>query len=432
MISKKGIDNKKSDSYTRNSIIIFTFSMLASVINYLGQLFMARFLSIESFGTLNAIFSVTPIISVPVTSLTIFITKIVAEESDHIKHSVSLSKLLRNLLGISFLLLVIGMACFPYVSSAMGLRSIYILILSAMMFITGLFPPIYQGTLAGLQKFLGLGLLGLTVPLGRLIGVSLAPFVAGNDVLQQCLILVGVIVGTLIAVFLGYSNIRSSGLRYITKKKSHFYSQTFKLAEYGFIILINAGLMFYMNIDILMIRYFFGGETAGNYSSVQLFARIAYFMSTALVTVMLPMVVKLQTDTKNSFLLLKTTLLYTSVSSIIIYLPLILFPRQIIELLFASKFSVNPVFMLLSCLITFILSLNTIIANYMMGMGKANILAFLLAGSCIIAVILMLVFRSDIYIVLVFLLLTGFMVFLICFFYCVLNYLKQSKKMPKH
>ena len=44
------------DSVLRESTILFALNMLASVLNYVCQLLIARVLSVDCFGTINTIF----------------------------------------------------------------------------------------------------------------------------------------------------------------------------------------------------------------------------------------------------------------------------------------------------------------------------------------------------------------------------------------
>ena len=49
----------------KDGICLFGINMFASMLNYICQILMARILSVESFGEINAIFSYLLIIGVP-------------------------------------------------------------------------------------------------------------------------------------------------------------------------------------------------------------------------------------------------------------------------------------------------------------------------------------------------------------------------------
>lgn len=61
------------------STVLFMLNMLASILNYVCQLLMAQVLSVESFGTVNTIFSFMLIVSVPGTALTMTASKYYAQ-----------------------------------------------------------------------------------------------------------------------------------------------------------------------------------------------------------------------------------------------------------------------------------------------------------------------------------------------------------------
>ena len=68
----------------KDGICLFGINMFASMLNYICQILMARILSVESFGEINAIFSYLLIIGVPGTTLTMLVSKFYAQ-SDYVK-----------------------------------------------------------------------------------------------------------------------------------------------------------------------------------------------------------------------------------------------------------------------------------------------------------------------------------------------------------
>jgi len=380
---------------------------------------MGRNLSVDSFGTINAIFSTLPVLAVPATALTSFITKKVSASKDSGSISASLSRVLRYLLLACFILLITSLFFVPYLTSVFYMQSPSVLIISIIIVIVFFYVPVYQGTLAGIQKFFILGLIGIILPVSRLSGTILTSMAPGQDILQQNIILFSFALGAFLTVAVGFGYLHFYGLRYTSKRNLSTDTTLFQLTEYGSMVFVTLGLMFFMNIDIIMIRFFHGGEIAGDYSSMQIFARIAYFATTSLVVVMLPIVAKQHSKKENPLSLLKITLLYTVIISFIIYVPLILLSEYIIALFLGSKFTVSPVIMLFSCLITFSLSLNTVISNYMIGVGKSRRLAIISAISCVISAVFMFLFRFEISFMLISLFSVGFIMFFICLANCI-------------
>ena len=66
---------KKDTQLLRASTILFVLNITASALNYLCQLVLARVLSVESYGTVNTIFSFMMIVAVPGTTLTMVVAK---------------------------------------------------------------------------------------------------------------------------------------------------------------------------------------------------------------------------------------------------------------------------------------------------------------------------------------------------------------------
>lgn len=406
------------DPLARNGLIVFGLSMFSSAINYLSQLFMGQNLSVESFGTLNTVFSAMPILVVPATALTTFITKKVAEYQNPLEIASQISKYARYVSLFCLVLLVISVIALPIVKVSLGIVSAWVLVASVLMMLLSYYPPLFQGALNGLHKFLLLGILGLLTPLGKLFGIIIAPFFPGES-FQQNIVLMGTNVGVFLTILVGYLMLRGFGMRYVSGKKTPSKQSTKLPAEYIFVVFINFGLMFIMNIDILMIRYYHGGEVAGQYSSVQLFARIAYYVTSALVTVMLPMVVTRSKNKAGPFSVFKRTLIYISIFSLCLYIPLVLFPEQITGLFFGNKFFGAASYTIFACLVAFSLSLNTTVANYMIGIGKAKILAVVFLSCCGISLVFMVLLHESVAAMLTAFCIVSLLAFVINFTYCI-------------
>ena len=77
--------NILNDSLFKNGIYIFIFSMSANFFNYLFQIAMGRLLTVSEYGTLNSLFSILLIISVPAGTITIIAAK-------NISHNLAISE----------------------------------------------------------------------------------------------------------------------------------------------------------------------------------------------------------------------------------------------------------------------------------------------------------------------------------------------------
>ncbi|MEG1753947.1 MAG: hypothetical protein RR234_08540, partial [Christensenella sp.] len=192
--------------------------------------------------------------------------------------------------------------------------------------------------LSGINKFVILGLFSLVIPVFKTLGVALSTQANHNDSLQISIILITIILGTLFAILAGFVPLYKNGIKLQFNTKNIRNISTGITQNHILSFLINLCLVFYMNIDILAMRTVYNATQAGLYSSVQLFGRIVYYFATSLVMVMLPLVAGANATDNNSFKLLKSTLLITSILIVACLVPLNLFPRQILGIVFGNKY----------------------------------------------------------------------------------------------
>lgn len=366
---------RKPNALSRNMSIVFILNMLVSAINYLGQLFMGRFLSVESFGTLNAIFSFLPIAAVPAAALTTTITKRVAEqkgEGTRATASISLylSKVSWALIALGAAVALASLLAYRPLQQTLGIASGAVLLGGILLVVTSYYPALYQGGLAGLHRFLPLGLIALVSPAMKMAAAALSSLFPGQDYFQQAFILFAIDIGNLVSIGLGLWMLHRAGVRLQARGLRAPGSRVRIPAELLWIGLTNLGLMLLMNVDILALRLFTGPEAAGQYSSVQLFARIVYYLATSLTTVMLPMMASAHSARQKSIHLYFRSLLYVTLFSLAFLLPLNLFSPQLLGLFFGSKFNAALPYVKYASLIAFALSLNTVTANYLIGAGR--------------------------------------------------------------
>lgn len=418
---------KKLDALERNSAIVFMLNMAGAAINYLSQILMGRSsLSVGSFGTLNAIFSAYTLLSVFATAFTPFITKITADSGNHATLNFQLSKLLRFIFLLCGGLLVLSLTSMPLWGAALKISAYDVVTVSIVLVLSGLFPPIFQGALTGLHLFLQLGIISLLVPLGKLLGVLIMPLFAQSESLQQSAVLLGSMLGAVLTALVGWRIFARHGFRYQARRLTPKNTSSLITSGYGTVFVMNFGLMFFMHSSTLMIRYYYGDVVSGDYSSMQIFAHIAYYVTSSLVTVMLPMLVKKSAAQKSPFSLFKKTLLYTAAASIIIYIPLIFFSQPIIHIFLSDKFAVNTTLMALACGVSFVLSLNTVVANYVYGIEQTRCLKASFIAACIIAATLMFILNNSIVYMLCALCAVGFITFVVNFVYA-LKHREQEK-----
>ncbi len=410
----------KDKDFGKNSFIVLALTTFGSAVNYLCQILMGRALEVSEFGTINSIFSIMSITGVAGTTAGMLISKFLAEkladqgEQEIRQYIVSVT---RKLFVGGFLLVFIGAVLCVALNPILHVEDILLVLLTMVTVIVSLFPPYFQGVFGGLQKFFHLGIYTILVPVIKLLGVGSLFFV--KDVNSVYYVVISVIIANLIAIAAGIiqTDVFIDGrILAFTRKIS---DSKFRVdRQFWEPFAVNICMMFMMNIDILYLKVYCGSEHAGYYSSAVLFGRIIYYCVTALGSVLLPMVSYANRSKESTWKMLKQTLLFTSVISVILLVPVNLFGSSILSLIYGSQYADAAGFLKYASLISVSISLNTILENYILGAGKLN---FFLKGLCAgsAAVIVFVFIFKDNYALMLFTIgLIQFAIFIVNFLKC--------------
>lgn len=383
--------------FEKNSIIVLILTTIGSAINYLCQILMGRLLTVDSFGTVNAIFSVMNIVGVLGTTASMLISKAVAERisvDDRKGGAFYVIGMMKALCVGSAFLFLAGIGVLVLTRSILYIKDIKLIILSLIAVMLNLFPIFFQGVFGGFQKFILLGFYTLIVPVIKLLGVlgvQIALFendaqsIMGIVIVANCLAM-GIGFG-LFCVIAG-SDIRLSNSLSIVK--------IFGMDKYYIDSLtINIIMMFLMNIDILYLKLFCGAEYTGYYSSAVMFGRIIYYCVTALASVLLPMVAFSKNDDKFAFVMLKKTILFVVIMSVVLLIPVNIWGKELLCLIYGIQYIEAARFVGYASLISVGTSLNTILVNYMLGIDKLGILKKCLGVGSILLFIFIEVLRNN-------------------------------------
>ena len=124
------------------------------------------------------------------------------------------------------------------------------------------------------------------------------------------------------------------------------------------------------NSDILLVKHYFESYDAGLYASLALIGRVVYFIAWMFVMLLLPTVVKLHKEGKSTVPILLKYVTYIAGIAATIILGCVLFPEQIIHILFGEKYlSITPLLWKYA-LATGIFAISNIFAYYYLSLDK--------------------------------------------------------------
>lgn len=360
------IENNK---FLEASTWLFFLNISASALNYLCQLMMARVLSVESYGTINTIFSFMMIVAVPGTTLTMIVARYYASNDTCNGGRGYLKKQLKTVLMLTIITFVVLFVLNDVMKNLLAISDSFALVFAFVLAALGYFQPLYSGIFSGKKCFVLVGIYSLMIPVYKLIAVGGAFFCSKDDTGRLHVLLVIMVMGVLITALLG--QLKTDKLVGKISKTDTYNKRLYTIDDFNALIL-NISLMLYMNIDLLAVRYYGDEKESGLYSAVLLFGRIIYYFATTLGTVLLPSVAEKSLTEKERKRTLNKALMVMVLFSIICMIPLNIWKTYFVQLLYGRDYLMASKYMIFVSVISFSLSMYTIMVNYVVGIGKTR------------------------------------------------------------
>lgn len=380
--------------------VLFVLNMLASVLNYICQLAMARVLSVESFGTVNIIFSFLLVIGVPGTTLTMVAAKYYAELEIDAEQELRVGFIVKVIRYISILAVMVFIVCIIFIkpiSNILSIKNIYVLLYAFILGALSFYQPLYSGVFSGNSCFVLVGIYSLCIPIYKIVSVIAAAFYTNDDLLRLYVVLFVMVLGTILTALAGNWQAAKIVGRFSVKKKVVFRIQ-YNLNDINTLVM-NVCLVIYMNIDLLVVRYFGDDKESGLYSSVLLFGRVIYYFSTTLGTILLPMAVASKNKKSQQIKLLNRTIGIMIIFILLCNVPFNVLGKIFIQFLYGNHYLEAQKYVKYISLISAALSINSILVNYLVGIGKTRfVTVFMLIINSVIGILISL--NSNIEIIL--------------------------------
>lgn len=361
--------NKDNGKILQAGTVLFVLNVLASALNYLCQLVLARVLSVESYGTVNTIFSFMMIIAVPGTTLTMIVAKYFADSSHSCTRKRYLNRQLKVVMTLTVLVIVVLASTYKLFSRLLAIDDKYVLVLAFLLAAWGYFQPLYSGVFSGDKQFILVGIYSMAIPIYKLLAVLVAYIYTRDDKIRLYIILFVMFVGVLATAAWGQksSNKIIGNGDETSDKCERLYSEDDFNA-----LFLNISLMIYMNIDLLSVRYYGNDSESGYYSSVLLFGRIVYYFATTLGTILLPSVADNELTPLEKRKSLNKSIVLMIVFAGSCMIPINVLKEFLISVLYGEAYLSASKYVGLVGIISLALSMYTIMVNYVVGVGKTK------------------------------------------------------------
>ena len=343
---------------------LFMLSVLAvNGGNYLYNLILGRILGPEQFADAAVLITFLLVLSFVAMTFQLVTAKFsVVFENDTLKNFIS--KIYKNatIVGLGFGTLIIVFA--------KQLQAIFNTSSSSMFTVFGIGVPLYflmsvnRGVFQGKKEFKNLSITYQAEMLSRLL-ITLALIFFFN--IQFSTIIA---IGILISFGFGLVPFKFENLNFktsiiIKENQSKLVKDFFIITAFYELtqIIIN-------NSDILLVKHYFESYDAGLYASLALIGRIVYFIAWMFVMLLLPTVVQLKKEGKEtSPILFKYVSYITAIASIIVSC-CSLFPETTITLLFGKSYLAMAPLLWKYALATGLFAISNIFAYYYLSLDR--------------------------------------------------------------
>jgi O-antigen/teichoic acid export membrane protein len=383
---------------------------------------MGRMLSVQTFGEINALFSMMIIFGVFFASITNYISKNISHfhalRKDK-KVNYLVTKNYRNLFMIGFVIVLLGVTFSKYISEYLKIESLIPTVLLFLAIFVSIIIPINTGILQGLQRFKMLSFLLAGTGFFRYI-ICVAFVVAGTG-------LNGIMIGNILSVLLmGYISFKPIGRHLKTGKESIEQGDADSLSLIIPIILANLSFAILTQGDIVLVKYLFTPDEAGIYSSAAVIGKIVMYLPGAIVIPLFSMVASNKARGEVTLhLVLKAlalTILLSGGSVIIFYL----FPRQIVSIFFGERFlSAIPIIGLFA-IAMLPMSAIMVVMNYNLAKG-GRYFAYAMLLCAIIQTAGIVIFHNSLNSILKVILYSGLLCAMTLFLFLAVEYYKGVK-----
>ncbi|MFD0835316.1 oligosaccharide flippase family protein [Mariniflexile aquimaris] len=342
---------------------LFMLSVLAvNGGNYLYNLILGRLLGPEQFADAAVLITFLLVLSFVAMTFQLVTAKFSVVFESNVFSSF-ISKVYKNalLVGISLGVLIIGFSN--------QLQAIFNTSSSSMFVIFGIGVPLYfimsvnRGVFQGKKAFKSLSITYQGEMLSRLL-ITLGLIFLFN-IQSSVVIAIGILISFIFGLYPFKTKHISFKMTFINPAHSKQIRNFFILTAFYELtqIIIN-------NSDILLVKHYFESYEAGLYASLALIGRIVYFIAWMFVMLLLPTVIQLKKEGKDTAPILFKYVGYIATIALIIVLTCAIFPKLMITLLFGECYLPMAPLLWKYAIATGMFAVSNIFAYYYLSLDK--------------------------------------------------------------
>lgn len=373
----------------RNASILFVATMAGNVANYSFQFIMGRSLSVEDYGAMNALLSVSTTITLPASAIMMVMAKYASVYAATGKDG-GLSSLYRGSLT-RVAMLAVAVTCLflllaPIIRGYLRIADLVPVLLLSVGILGSFLMTVNLGIIQGVQRFYWLGAgIGMGGVLRLAIGVALVYLGAGLD---------GAILATVMPALFIFLITLVPLYNLLGGKGGGFAHEN--ILKYSVPVFIaSSAIAFLSNVDLVMAKHYLDPVDAGLYASVAVLGKTMLYIPSSFALALFPMVSSADLANGDSFRILDKALICTALMGVAGLAVFALFPDILIAVLFGQRFAGAEVYLKYYAFAMTLMSLLSILISFNLARGRTRFVYSLGAG-CALTVAAIGLFHANI------------------------------------
>ena len=356
-----------TNRYLHHNLLILGTTILAGIFSYLLHPFLAHLMSVQEYGQVAVLISLSLVLTTPTQIVTTVATKYTSSLSTT-DDGAQLNDFIRRLTSMLFVIGVAFTAVFIAISGSIAsffhLHSQQELIILGFIFVFMFVTPLNMGVLQGTQRFDWFAVLTL-LPAFLRLALAVGLVLAGLSVN-------GVMLAILLATLLPYL-VSFQPLRTVLSGPRRSIGSLRFLWSYSLLASVAAGCMVFLgSSDTVLTSHFLNPRDVGFYAALATLGRTIVFVTNSVTTVMFPRIASLHEQGKSYMSTVVQALLGTIFLSGTVELLFLLTSSQLTKLLFGQAFLPIAGLLAVYGLAMVLFSISMVIINFFLAVGNRS------------------------------------------------------------
>jgi O-antigen/teichoic acid export membrane protein len=370
----------------KGSAVVTIGTLVSGVLSYAYSSLMGRMLGPADFGDLgaiNAYFVLLTAVGGGLLTVTMYYTSSLSASGNLVGVARFYRKLIKIVFLASLVMTIIVVLTAPLVADFFSIKDSRSLAFALSSIVASLLLVVNRGVLQGSQKFGQLTISNI-LEYGIKLVVAYILVRAGLALGGATLAIPIAAISTFLITFLPLRQVLKVDSSKQQEATSHFPNKK-EIALYFLPALAsNALLLLLMNTDILLAKRYFEAEIAGQYIAVSTVAKIIFYITGPITSVMFPLIASQRSRGEKHYLTLVGSAIITVLGSMLILALYAVFDKEIVTALYGAQYQALSKYLPISAILVILLSLVNLMSQYFLSIQRYWFIAEMTVVSVIV------------------------------------------------